>query len=373
MELSSRKMAFLRLSKAVGLFGLSRLATRNSLRILCYHGTSMRDESAFRPQLFIGHEAFERRLAYLAQTGFPILSLDEGVERLRNRTLPSNAIVITIDDGFYSTFKHAVPALKKYGFPATIYVTTYYSQKEAPVFRLLLQYIFWATRHTTLSLDGLGLAGFTGVGEISADRENDPLLWRITRHAEASLSEPERAALAKAIAARLDVEVEGLTANRLLGLMTADEIQEAAKVGIDIQLHTHRHRFPVDEAQAKREIQDNRAVLEPLVGKPLNHFCYPSGEWSEKHLPWLEDLGVKSATTCDVGFNEPDAHPLTLKRVFDSAEVSDVQFDAEMNGYLELLRRTKASVKRVSQGLKNTLRPGGPDPFKTDGDLPPRR
>ena len=352
LKLSPSKVAFLKLSKTMGLFDVSRRVTERSLRILCYHGTAMQDECAFRPQLFIDPSVFERRCAYLAKSGFPILSLDEGVERLRHGTIPPNATVITIDDGFYSTFKHAIPTLVKYGLPATLYVTTYYSQKEAPIFRLLLQYVFWASPQTTLRLTRLGLPGFEEVGFISSDRENDPLLWRITRYAEVHLTEPERGELAKKLAAELGVRIDGLTAQRILGLMTSDEIRQASKAGIDIQLHTHRHRLPVERASVRREIEDNRAVLEPLVGKALNHFCYPSGEWSERQLPWLEELGVKSATTCDVGFNALDARPLALKRVFDSAEVSDVQFDAEMNGYLELLRIAKASVKRVGSEVR---------------------
>lgn len=197
MGLSASKVGFLKLSKSLGLFGISRRLTRNSLRILCYHGSAMKDECDFRPQLFIDPTVFERRLEYLAKSGFPLLTLDEGVRRLKNGTLPDNATVVTIDDGFYSTFKHAVPALVKYGIPATLYVTTYYSQKEAPVFRLLLQYVFWATKQQTLALDGLGLDGFSGTGTISADRENDPLLWRITRQAEERLSEPGRKELRK--------------------------------------------------------------------------------------------------------------------------------------------------------------------------------
>ena len=80
---------------------------------------------------------------------------------------------------------------------------------------------------------------------------------------------------------------------RSLSLMTMEEIRETAEAGVSIQLHTHRHRFPVDEHAVRREIEDNRAVLESVPGVSAHHFCYPSGDWSEEQWPWLEQARVR--------------------------------------------------------------------------------
>src|SRR5262249_196394 len=40
------------------------------------------------------------------------------------RQLPAKAVVLTIDDGYNSMYFHAYPILKRYGFPATIFVYT---------------------------------------------------------------------------------------------------------------------------------------------------------------------------------------------------------------------------------------------------------
>ena len=42
----------------------------------------------------------------------------------------------------------------------------------------------------------------------------------------------------------------------------------------------------------EKEVGDNRAVLEPLVGSSLRHLCYPSGEWFVEALPHLRTLKV---------------------------------------------------------------------------------
>ena len=114
-----------------------------------------------------------------------------------------------------------------------------------------------------------------------------------------------------------------------------------------MQLHTHRHRFPASHELALRELRDNRAVLEPLAGHPLRHFCYPSGYFRPAHLPWLAEAGVESATTCDPGMNRRGDSPLTLRRFLDDSRTSQLEFEAELSGFSDLLRAARALVDRV--------------------------
>jgi len=120
------KRAIFRIAKALGLFALARQLTRRQLRILGYHGASIRDEHDFSPGTFMSATTFEGRLDLLEAGGYPVLPLEEAVARLKAGTLPPAATVITIDDGWYGTYKHMIPALKARTLPATLYVSTYY-------------------------------------------------------------------------------------------------------------------------------------------------------------------------------------------------------------------------------------------------------
>src|SRR4029453_15669980 len=135
-----------------------------------------------------------------------------------------------------------------------------------------------------------------------------------------------------------------------------------------------RPRFRVPGGRAPRELRDNRAVLEPLVGRALRHFCYPSGYFRPAHLPWLEEAQVESATTCDPGMNRRGDSPLTLRRFLDSAETSQIEFEAELSGFSELLRRGRPLLPRMRGG---TGAPGVPVPPGSEvvppvGASPPR-
>ena len=99
------------------------------------------------------------------------------------------------------------------------------------------------------------------------------------------------------LAADLGVDYEEILRLRMLRLMSSDQVAEVARAGIDIQLHTHRHRTPCDEALFRREIAANRNWIEARTGKRPTHFCYPSGVHFEELLPWLRAEKVVSAVT----------------------------------------------------------------------------
>src|SRR5262245_53406406 len=236
------KLVVLFLAKYTGFFYLARSVTARQLRILCYHGLSLNDEHRFQPRLFMRPEQFRRRMKSLRAYRFPVLSLDEALERLWRGDLPRNATVITFDDGFFSNYSRGLDILREFDIPATIYVTTYYAVKERPVFRLVVRYLFWKTDRRTLELESLGL-GWDEMVDLTNPESRDRWMWKVIEYAERQLDEERRERLARKIAEQLGLSYDELYETRSLSLMTAEEIRVAAEAGVSIQLHTHRHRF----------------------------------------------------------------------------------------------------------------------------------
>jgi peptidoglycan/xylan/chitin deacetylase (PgdA/CDA1 family) len=338
-----------RAAKALGLFSVARALTRRKLRILAYHGAELSDESRFSPDMFIRPDTFAARLELLRRE-YPVLPLGEAVRRLKDGTLPPCAVAITIDDGFHSTAARAAPLLGAAGLPATVYVTSYYVQHDVPVFRLAMQYCFWKSRARSIDVGTLG-AGVEGTLPIGTGAERQEVVWELVNYGERHLDEPGRTALLEKTAAQLGVDVGAIVRERFLHLMTPDEVRATGAV-LDVQLHTHRHRFPDDPLQARAEIEENRRVLAPLVDRPLVHFCYPSGFWSEALFPVLAAAGVETATTCEGGLNGPDTHPYALSRFFDGEHVTALEFEAELSGAAELLREVAGWLGRVRRKVQ---------------------
>ena len=305
----SLKQNVLRLGRSAGLFGAARRATAGHLRILAYHGLWTIPGYQFGDCTFIAPEQFEARMERLKRSGLPILPLGEAVERLAEGTLPEAAVAITIDDGWVSTYTHMLPVLERLELPATLYATTWYAGRALPVVNVAVQYLCAASGRPDADAE-------TATAEIDA------------------LPVENRLPALRLLGERLGVD-EAWLEGRQFNIMSAEEIGDAHRRGLDIQLHTHRHiDIGVDVATLPQEIAENRAFLATATGTEPVHFCYPSGTFHPDAPSHLAAGGVRSATLVTEGLNAPGADPFTLRRLLDGRRVSDVEFDAYLAGAL---------------------------------------
>jgi peptidoglycan/xylan/chitin deacetylase (PgdA/CDA1 family) len=329
----------LRIAKAVGLFALARRVTARDLRILCYHGAELRDEHHFRPGLFMSKETFAARMDFLARHKYPVLSLDEAVASLGRGGWPNAATVITIDDGWFGTYKVMAPILWRHGFPATLYIASYYLEKRTQVFNVAADYVLWRARDRTLDLSQIS-GSLDGSYHLANAEQRAKARDALVSFAERLNGAEERQELFRKLCGTLGLDSAEIERERICAFMSIEEARDLQSRGIDIQLHTHRHRFPSHDIEAARaEIDENRRVLAQVWGVPRRHFCYPSGEYEQEQLDWLKPLGIDSATTTKSGFTRPGRSPYELSRFLDSEKVSALEFEAEMCGLFELIRR----------------------------------
>jgi hypothetical protein len=144
--------------------------------------------------------------------------------------------------------------------------------------------------------------------------------------------------VARCLAGRLGLDYDALVASRIVQLMNPAEVSELSKRGVDFQLHTHRHRTPLDRSLFEREIQENRESIRRMTGLDPRHFCYPSGVVQPSFLPWLRNLDIASATTCEARLASPADDPLLLPRFQDSSEVTDLAFEGWTTGFVPFAR-----------------------------------
>lgn len=347
---SKFKHAVYRAARAAGLFALSRRLTAGRLRILAYHGFAQHDEARFRDKLFITPGTFERRLAMLRRAGYPVLGLDQAVAALQRGALPDAAVVITIDDGYASTLSVAGPMLASFGFPATVYLTTYHMDKQTPVFDLAIAYLVWKSALIKASLVWPAQGPPLDL-DLASPASRGRAAQQLVAIGKALDGEAQRSALRQAVAGALAVDDAAMLAAGSFRLMDFDEARRLAGFGIEVGLHTHRHRFPAgDDAACRAEIALNRQLLEDRLGVAPRHFCYPSGEYSPDQWPLLAEMGVASATTCDTGLARTGHPPYGLRRFLDGESVSELEFEAELSGFSDLLRQLLRVDRRGAAG-----------------------
>ncbi len=138
------KHAALQTLRSTGMFAAAaRVRRKNTLVILCYHGISLRDEHEWEGGLYITPGRFRQALQWLRDWDANVLPLQEGLARLRADSLPPRSVVITFDDGFYDFYRHAWPLLSEFGYPSTLYLTTYHTLYRLPIFNLAVNYMLW--------------------------------------------------------------------------------------------------------------------------------------------------------------------------------------------------------------------------------------
>ena len=316
------------------------------LLLLCYHGISLEDEHLWRPATYISPQLFDQRLALIAQGGYQVLPLTEAVERLYAASLPARSVVLTFDDGTYDFYKQAFPRLKKYGFPATVYQTTYYCDYDRPIFHLICSYILWKRRGQVLHADTL--LGLPRVLDLRTEASRRAIVVElVTRARDQNWTEQQKNRLSEQLAIAVGLDFPELVRQRVLQLMRPDEIAQLAQAGVDFQLHTHRHRTPLNEDLFRREICQNRRRLQSMIGeKSTNHFCYPSGVYELEFLPWLQAERVVSATTCDPGLASRTSNPLLLPRFVDTSNCTTLEFEAWLSGTASLHTRRGTRPQR---------------------------
>lgn len=325
--------------------GLSKFVEASSWRrerllILCYHGVSLIDEHIWDPELFVTPEFLRQRMMVLREYNCSVLPLGEAVERLGRGDLPPKSVAVTFDDGFHNFHAAAAPILSEFRIPATVYVSTYHCIEQRPVLRLAIRYLLWRSRHRDVPSNltaGLGLAG-----NLSSPQVQGKLAAALYSKAHAlCTSDGQQQAYLEMVASSLGIDWADFLRTRQFHLMTAEEVGQVARQGIDIELHTHRHRTPRDRIAFENEISENSRIISSLAGRVPEHFCYPSGDYDLQYLDWLTAAGIKSATTCEVGLAGPIHHPLLLPRFIDTMGQSRRIFRAWLSGAAEFLATSR--------------------------------
>ncbi|MFZ4712114.1 MAG: polysaccharide deacetylase family protein [Bacteriovoracaceae bacterium] len=320
-------------AKYIGFFSLSSFLFRQKVLVLAYHGFSFVDEHLFLPDLFIRPETLKKRLQLIKKYGFTVIDLDQGMKIYDEDKLPKKSIIITIDDGFYSTLKVALPIFKEQNIHFTLYLTTYYVINNLPIWDLTFKYLLWKSN---ISLEERVPNSFLeahGLLEMKGFKWKK--IWPIIKTFK---TETEKQSMLRSLAEYCKVDLIELIERRSLHLLNGNELLKLIGEGHIIGLHTHRHYVPGDFKVLENEIKENQEIIESIAHYKSQHFCYPSGVYTPPIIKHLQMLSIKTATTTQPGYWTKKTNPYAIPRFLDSEKISQIEFEAELSGFAELLR-----------------------------------
>lgn len=101
------------------------------------------------------------------------------------------------------------------------------------------------------------------------------------------------------------------------GFLTADQIRELDRAGMDVGDHTAHHvdlRL-LSSTQLHMETAGSRQVLQGVLGHPVYFFAYPFGAYNSQVEAAVREAGFTMAYTTAGGTTETTTAPLTMPRV----------------------------------------------------------
>jgi peptidoglycan/xylan/chitin deacetylase (PgdA/CDA1 family) len=301
------KQQMLNVMQATGFFAPFRLVNRGKALIVTYHRFTHDDTS-----VKTASRAFAEQLDYLTRH-YEIVPLSFISERLAaGKRLPANVAAITIDDGYSDAYDIAFPLLRERGLPATVFVVTEFVDQRRWLWTDKLRYLVTHARAHTIegTLDDSEFCvEFNPTDSVfcAADKVNS--LLKI-------VGDDEKEAAIARIAAAFDV---GLPAAppRDFASITWEQIREMSAAGLEIGSHTATHPIlpNINVKHMRRELRDSRERIASEIGRPVDLFCYPNGNYNDDVVREVERAGYRCAVTVEDGLNDESSHPLRLKRI----------------------------------------------------------
>ena len=99
-------------------------------------------------------------------------------------------------------------------------------------------------------------------------------------------------------------------------LMNAAQLREVQDLGFTIGSHSRSHLRLAEQTTERvvDELNSSKTALEDLLGRRVDHFCYPYGSHDLRCVEAAAAAGYLSATTCERAAATPEDDPLSLPR-----------------------------------------------------------
>jgi peptidoglycan/xylan/chitin deacetylase (PgdA/CDA1 family) len=270
--------------------------TRNRWRaaspILLYHRVA---EGFADPwSLCVSPANFREHLAVLAGRGVrPLDALVDDVAGGRRRRAP----VVTFDDGYADFADAALPPLRAYGIPATLFVVSGALDGGRE---------FWWDE-----LERIVLVPTTLPASLEVDVGGTPFTWQLDRDGDrralyhalhrriGRLAGAARTEVLDALARGAGVGRGCRTTHRPLDAAGLAAVARDPRVTIGAHTVSHSYLGALSADEQEREIVDAKRALEAIVRAPIRHFSYPHGDHEPETIACVRAAGFEAACGSD--------------------------------------------------------------------------
>jgi peptidoglycan/xylan/chitin deacetylase (PgdA/CDA1 family) len=285
--------------------------------IFMLHHVRPRRDDAFQPNrhLEVAPEFLRAMLSHLRARDIDIVTMDEVHRRLLERRFTRRFACFTLDDGYRDNRDFALPVMREFDAPLTVYATSDFAEGDGRLWWIALEMA--VARADTIET---GIGGAAIRLDTSTPAAKQAAFERLHGWLRGLPGEHDVRREIAALCARHGVDETAI--GREL-CMSWDELKAFAcdpLVTIGAHSITHCNLARQSEETAHREMATSRARIEDALQRPVLHLAYPYGDRDAagpREFALAAAAGFKTAVTTRPGmlFPESAGHLTALPRV----------------------------------------------------------
>lgn len=228
---------------------------------------------------------FEQQIAWLSEN-MSVVPIERVVAYLCGETtIPENAVVLSFDDGYEDFISNALPILRTYEVPSTLYVSTYLMRKRGAPYEFRLGKTLIESHELTFQFDNQ-----YHTYDLATDNDLREAYNEI-RSFIIDLPPEQRESF---------LTNHNIHECRKFFIMSPETVQslgEEQLVTVGSHGHFHRRFGSLSRREIKSDIRTSLSELSALLGCTPDHFSFPYGSYSRTARQVVKEMGLTSAVT----------------------------------------------------------------------------
>ena len=285
--------------------------------IFTLHHVRPASQAEFQPNrhLEITPDFLRETLLHLRSRDIEIITIDEVHRRLRDGNFSRRFACFTFDDGYRDNRDFALPIMREFDAPFTVYVVSDFAQGAGKLWWIALERVI-----AKASAIDIAIGENATRMDVRTPAAKQAAFERLRPWLRALPADQDIRREISALCARHGVDEAAISRDLC---MSWDELKPFAGDGlVTIGAHTmtHCNLGKQTEAIANQEMATSRSRIEDMLQCPIEHFAYPYGDKtaaSAREFALARNAGFKTAVTTRPGmiFRETADHLTALPRV----------------------------------------------------------
>ena len=296
--------------------------------IFMLHHVRPRGDQAFQPNhhLEITPDFLRATLAHLRNRGIDIISLDEMHQRLFEQDFSRRFACFTFDDGYRDNRDFALPVMRQFDAPLTVYVASDFAEGVGRLWWVALERVIARADCVDAVLGGVAErldAATPAAKQAAFNRLHD---WLRGLPGETDVRRE-----ISTLCARHGIDENAISRELCLSWDELRPFADDPLVTIGAHTISHCNLAKQNEAMASFEMATSRARIEDVLQRPALHFAYPYGDRNAaaaREFALARSSGFKTAVTTRPGmiFAESAGHLTALPRLSLNGNYQDERY-----------------------------------------------